>query len=45
MAIPQFHDCLWGAFAFVALVVAVPLALAHEPASGHRECDADGWAC
>jgi len=33
MAIPRFHNCLWGAFAFVALVATVPLALAHEPAS------------
>jgi hypothetical protein len=32
MTIPRFHNCLWGAFAFVALVATVPLA--HEPASG-----------
>ena len=34
MAIPRFHNCLWGAFAFVALVATMPLVLAHEPASG-----------
>jgi hypothetical protein len=34
MTIPRFHNCLWGAFAFVALIATVPLALAYEPASG-----------